>query len=306
MVATIVTLIALVLVAFGGNWVLDWRAARAAEVAAANAEVRSDIAARLSSIAAAATEGAEAAASLRLTLQEHLTVSDRTDEQLATDRDLQTAALADASKQLARNAEAPAPTVPESADESAINGDLDVLESAQEQAGELADSFAGLVDSSEQWADTLVTLRARAERYVETVDNQPNTHDPGRLLELWGEELDVLKEYREAAAQAGKVPGLEAVAEAYLTYVDANIEFAEEAIGLLKEEKIDTYNERLRETYGTADPFDFQSGVAEATQQSLEAGVLADLAEATRGAEQLSQRMRTRERTLLPTPSPSA
>lgn len=306
MVATIVTLVTLVLVAFGGKWVLDWRSARAAEVAAANAEVKNDIAARLSSIAAAATEGAEAAASLRLTLQEHLTVSERTDEQLATDRDLQAAALADASKQLERYAEAPPPTVPEAADESALDGDLDMLESAQEQAGELAGTFAGLVASSEQWAETLVALRAQAERYVETVDNQPSTHDPNRLLELWGKERAVLKDYREAATRAGKVPGLEPVAEAYLTYVDANMEFAEEAIDLLKQEKIDTYNERLRETYGTADPFDFQAGVAEATQQSLEAGVLADLAESSRAGQQLTQRLRTHERVLLPTPSPTA
>lgn len=306
MVTIVITVVALAFAALGGKWVMDSRAEQAAAVEAANTQVRSDIAARLSSLAAASFEGAEAAASLRLTLQEHLTVSERTDEQLELDRDLQGAALTEASEELSRNADAPPPTLPDLADASALRADLDALASAQEQAGELAETFTGLVASSERWAESLVTLRTQAERYVQTVDNQPNTHDPGRLLELWGEELAVLNEYREAATKAEKVPGLEPVAEAYMTYVDANVEFAEEAIALLKEEKIDDYNRRLRETYGTEDPFDFQSAVAEATPKSLEAGVLAELAEASRNAQQLTQRTRTRERALLPTPTPTA
>ncbi len=298
----VVAVVALAVLAIGLWQILSWRAQRAAEVREANEQVQAAIATRYDAMHTAATAGGDSAAMLHLTLQEHLTVSERSDEELATDRRIQQASLAEAGRELQRLADEPPPEVPERADEDAVRDDLAELADAQERAGELGERFVGVADGADRWAEALGNLREHADRYVATVEGQPDTSNPDRLRQLWEEERQVLREYREAAEQARERPGLQPLADAYLDYIDANLEFANEAIALLEAGEIDEYNERLRETYGEEDPFGFQAAVAEATEQSLDVGVLAEMVDVRDEASAFAIELEERRRDVAPTP----
>lgn len=274
-VGVLVTLV----VALGVDWYLDRRAEQRARVLAATNEVRDDIIARYEAIETAARSGSEAAASLRLTLQEHLTISERSDEQLATDRDVQRGALVRAGEELQQQSQAPAPEIPELANEGALRDDLDRLTDVQQRAGDLGGRYVAAAGDAQRWSEALDRLRAQANRYVETVQAQPETHDPAQLKALWEEERAVLEEYRAAAEAAVEVPGLKTIAEAYLAYVGSNLTFAGEAMALLDEGELDAYNDKLARTFDVEDPFGFQAAVADATERSFDAGVLGLLGE---------------------------
>jgi hypothetical protein len=304
--AVIAALAAGVIVLGVSTWlVLDWRAQRAEEIAAANAEVRAGIAEMYGAMEEAATAASTAATELHLILQEHLTVTERTDEELAADRQAEQAELISVGQRLQELAEAPHPELPEMAERRALRDDLDALSDMQRDAEELGQILVAAAGASDMWASALQNLRAQADRYVETVEGQPDTSDPARLRELWAEEQEVLQDYREAAQLAADVPGLVELAEAYLAYVDANIEFAAEAIELLEEDEIDEYNERLRDTYGEEDPFGFQEAVATATQQSFDVGVLAELAELRQNAASFAARLASARAEVTPEPLPT-
>lgn len=300
--------VAVIIVALLGlsTWfVLDRRAERAAEVEAANTQVRAEISERYGELATAARAGADISSDLQVNLQEHLTVSERSDEEIAEERESLEDDLGDAAEALQELATAPLPDIPEMADESAISGDLEELAAAQGQAGELGSQLAQAATGVDAWSNALTALREQADRYVETVEGQPETSDPDRLQEQWRDELELLREYREAAEAAAEIPGLEPLAEAYLTYIDANIEFAEEAIELLEAEEIDAYNERLREVFGDDDPFGFQEAAGAATIEALDLGVLGDLTEARDAAASYALEVERRQRELAPaTPAP--
>lgn len=289
--AVILAVAAVLVIGAGtGAWLyVQWREERAAEVAAANAEVRSAIADRYEALADATTAGGDATAQLHLTLQEHLTVSERTDEELTTDRELQQGAMGEQGRRLQELAEEDLPEIPEMAERRELEPELEQLAEDQERARELGERFIEVAAQADGWADALLTLREQADRYVETVEGQPDTVDPDELQAQWQEELEVLEDYRAAADRAAEIPGLTAIAEAYLAYIDANAEFAEEAIELLSEEEIEEYNERLRDTYGDEDPFGFQAAVVDATAESLDVGLLGDLAELRDDASELAR-----------------
>lgn len=283
--------------------VLDWRAERAAEIEAANAEVRGEISDRYGELASAARTGADAASDLQSNLQEHLTVSERADEEIEEEREALEEDLQAAGDALQEIATEPLPEIPEMADEDAVTEDLEELREAQERATELGDQLTQAAIGVDSWSHALTALREQADRYVETVEGQPDTSDPDRLRAQWEDELEVLREYREAAEDTAEIPGLEPLAEAYLAYIDANIEFAEEAIDLLEDEEIDAYNERLREVFGDEDPFGFQEAAGEATLEALDEGVLGELADARDAAAGYALEAERRQRQLAP-PSP--
>jgi hypothetical protein len=286
--AQIAVAVALVLGVAVAAWTwMDSRSERRALVDAATVEGREEVAAQYEALEAALTLGHDAAAELQVTLQGHLTVSERSDEELATDRELQQDNLAEAGERLAAAASAPEPELADDADTRALRSDLDGLEDAKAQASDLAERFTTAAEAAGAWGGTLTSLRAQADRYVETVEDQPDTSDPQQLQALWEEELAVLRDYEEAAEEAAQVPGLEPLAGAYLDYTRANMTFAEQAIAQLENGEIEAYNEALRETYGTDDPFGFQEDVAGATQRSLNAGVVADLGDLRDDAAEL-------------------
>lgn len=278
---TVMVSVALVVLASAGTgtalWI-DQRSERQAEVAAANREVRAAIAERQRALRDAAATGSDAAAALRTTLQEHLTVSDRTDEQLALDRAEHQEAMRSAGQRLQEVASRPPPSLPRGADEPALADDLGGLEDLEERAADLGGRLVAAADRAERWAQALADVRAQAQRYVQTVEDQPETHDPDHLRRLWEEERAVLADYRAAAEAAAEVEGLAPLAQAYLDYIDANLGFAGEVIALLEQGDIDAYNRRLRETFeGTDDPFGFQAAIEQGTEASLDQGVFVEL-----------------------------
>lgn len=304
-------LFAVILLAVAGGaalatkWYLDRRATERAEVQAATDEVRIELRTLYEALAESTQNGADAAASLRVTLQEHLTVSERTDEELATDRDLQQAALTDAAERLRTHASADPPEIPELADAGALEPEVERLREHQETALRLADDFEDGAARAQRWAQALTELRAAADRYVETVEGQPDTHDPERLQRLWREERDILMDYREAAQRAEEVEGLAPLAQAYLDYIDANLAFVDEVIALLEQEEIDAYNRRLDEVFEEPeDPFGFQAAVTDATEQSLDAGVIAGLAETRQRAVEYLAELQAAAAALDPSPAP--
>lgn len=291
--AVILTALAALFVAGAGTgaWLyVQWQQERAAEIAAANAAVRADIAERYAELAEVTGAGGDAAAELHRTLQEHLTVTERSDEELADDRELHQTTLGDAGHRLQGLAEAEPPGVPEMADRDELAPELEQLADDQRRAGELGERFVTVAGATDAWAGALQGLREQADRYVETVEGQPDTVDPDELAAQWEEELEVLDDYRGAAEAAAEVTGLGAIAEAYLDYIEANVDFADEAIELLTEEEVDEYNERLRDTFAEEDPFGFQAAVVEATAASLDVGLLGDLEELRDDASELDRR----------------
>ncbi|HEX2026710.1 MAG TPA: hypothetical protein VHF25_01785, partial [Nitriliruptorales bacterium] len=201
--------------AVGVVWWLDQRAAHRAAMAAAAAGLRAELAARYAAMEAATSAGADSAEQLRVTLQEHLTVSQQSDEQLTANRQNEQALLADAGQQLQRVASDPAPELPGTLDEDAVAGELETYALIQQRTNQVGERFAMLAAEAERWAAALTQLRATAERYVATVEGQPETHDPSRLRAQWEEERAVLGDYRAAAEAAAQGPGLEPIAQAY-------------------------------------------------------------------------------------------
>lgn len=306
---TAVIVVALVVLAAGGTatafW-LDQRAERAAAVQAANASVEAEIADRHRELEETTRRAADATASLRLTLEEHLTVSDRSDEQLTADRIQQQQALRDLGAQLDELSDRPAPELPEDADEDALADELDRLGELQGRAGELGGRLTEAAATAESWAAALGELRAQAQRYVETVENQPETHDPDRLRRLWEEEKAVLAEYRTAAESAQQVEGLEPLAQAYLDYIDANVAFADEMIALLEQGDIEGYNQRLKETFENSDdPFGFQAAIEQATDEALDMGVIEQLRRLRSDANDLLADIRGALGEVAPSPAPT-
>jgi hypothetical protein len=302
----IVAVVASFLVVIGATWwIIDWRAQRAAEIEAANTQVRSEIADQYAELASAARLGADSTGELLANLQEHLTVTERDDEIIAEEREELKTTVRESGAALQRLSTRELPEIPERADEDAITEDLEGLVEAQDRAGTLGMELTTAALRVDFWAETLATLRAQSDRYVETVEGQPDTSDPDQLQEQWEEELEVLGDYRDAAEATAEVPGLGPLAEAYLTYIDANIEFAQEAIELLEAGEIDEYNDRLREVFGDDDPFGFQQEAADATMQVLELGVLGDLAEARDAAAGFALEVERRQRGLTPSPEPT-
>lgn len=307
---SVIIMVVLLMLASAGTaaavW-MDQRAERRAEVAAANREVRSEIAERERDLRGAVATGADAAASLRLTLEEHLTVSQRTDEELTTARVDGQQALQRAAQQITEVVERPAPQIPEDADADALADDLERLEELEQRASDLADRFGQVVDAVNRWSDALAELRAQAQRYVETVENQPETHDPDRLRRLWEEEKAVLAEYRTAAQAAAELEGLAPLAQAYLDYIDANVAFADEMIALLEEGDIDAYNQRLNETFeATDDPFGFQAAIEEGTDAALDQGVFETLRSLRTDATDLLAELDEAIEDVAPSPAPTA
>lgn len=298
---------ALLALAVGGGglaWWLDARAEHAAAVAAATDDVRRDVGERYAAMATATQQSADASASLRLTLQEHLTVSERTDEELTRDREEQERALREAAERLRSHATAPPPDLPDLADEDALAGDLARLGDIGARAEQLADELVAAADASQRWAEALVALRAQADRYVVVVESQPETHDPDRLVDLWQEEREVLADYREAAEAAKQRPGLAPIADAYLAYIASNVRFIDDAVALLRDGDIEAYNSELKETFEGDDPFGFQAAVADATEPALDAGIVAELARLRSTATDLLVELRGAEATVVPSPGP--
>lgn len=307
---TSIIVVALAVLAAAGTgtafW-LDQRAERAAAVRAANASVEAEIADRHHALEETTRHAADATASLRLTMEEHLTVSDRSDEELTADRIDQEQALRDVGAQLDELSDRPAPEIPEDADGDALSDELDRLAELQDRAGELAGRLTEAADATESWAAALGELRAQAQRYVETVENQPETHDPDRLRRLWEEEKAVLAEYRDAAESAQQVEGLEPLAQAYLDYIDANVDFADEMIALLEQGDIEAYNQRLKETFENSDdPFGFQAAIEQATDEALDLGVVEQLRRLRSDTNDLLADIRGALEAVAPSPAPTA
>lgn len=298
LIVVLVALLVLIAALFGAKSVLDRRARNRTAVVEATASVRDAINARYAAMGGAATQGADAAGALRITLQEHLTVSQRTDQQLTADRQRAQTTLTATGQQLQNLAAAPPPAVPELANMRQLRPQLERLADMQRRAGELGGRYLALSAASERWATTLGQLRSQAARYVSTVEAQPEIHDPAGLRGLWEKERDVLREYRAAADAAKRIPGLAPLADAYLAYIDANLRFADEAIKLLNDGQIDPYNQRLRQTFGVPDPFGFQASIARATTSSIDSGVIADLGTVNNDARDLVAQMEGARRDL--------
>ncbi|MDP9022461.1 MAG: hypothetical protein M3N57_07160 [Actinomycetota bacterium] len=268
-------------------WWFGPAAEHRAEVAAATAEARRDVVASYEGIATAVAATADTAADLRLTLQQYLIESPRSDEELNTDRLNQQAALDDVGRRLQERANAPPPDLPDFARRRALAAELQRLAAFRSSAGDLGERAVALAARAEQWAAALLHLRAERDRYIAFVQDQPDTQDPAELRQQWESERAVLADYRAAAEAANDVAGLETVADAYLTYVEHNMAFAEEAIALLTLGDLDEYNTRVREVFGGADPFGFQAAVATALGQSLDAGVIGELSDLSVDADDL-------------------
>ncbi|MBW3576675.1 MAG: hypothetical protein KY462_02850 [Actinobacteria bacterium] len=285
--AALVSAVVVLAAAVFALWWLGPGAEHRAEMAAATAEAREDLAVSYDGIATAVAATADTAADLRLTLQQYLTESQRSDEEITTDRLNQQAALDDLGRRLQEHADAPPPDLPDRARRRALAAELERLAAFRSSAGDLGERAVTLATRAEQWAAALLNLRAERDRYIAFVEGHPDTQNPAELRQQWESERPVLADYRSAAEAAIDVDGLDTLADAYLTYVEHNIAFGEEAIALLTLGDLDEYNTRVREVFGAEDPFGFQAAAGTALRQSLDAGVIGELGDLSVEAENL-------------------
>jgi hypothetical protein len=146
---------------------------------------------------------------------------------------------------------------------------LEQLATLQAQAGTLADDVDAAVAGTRAWARPLERLRAAADRYVATVEDQPQTDDPDQLIDVWQAERAPLRRYRQAARQVAQVPSLEAYGRAHLDYVRANLDWVDRAVRLLRQDDLDAYNDALESTFDGPDPFGLIDALIPATRAAL-------------------------------------
>jgi hypothetical protein len=235
---------------------------------------------------------------LRRTLEDMLVVSERDDDELATDRATLLAALARDAEVLRDLVTAPPPGVPALLDPDRVAPVVRGLTDATAEAAALADEVEAAVRDARAWAGAVELLAGRAAAYAATVSELPAADDPEELATLWEAEREPLESLTAAAAEAAAVAGLEELAAAYGAYATANLAWIDEAVALLEGDDAETYNERLDELFGIPDPFGFNLAVANATSAALRAPALEGLTDLRRRTLQLRRDLAELDRTV--------
>lgn len=261
--------------------VLQQRANQEAELAADRAEARAELAeavvTRAEDYEAPATGLAEDATTLRATLGQLVTESETSDGEL-TERARtlleQVGARAEVLTELtAREVPEPAELVdPDRAVEV-----LRELETLRAEAGALAEEAPAAATDVAAWLRAVAEVNAAVAAHVEQVESEPSTSDPAELVELWEAERPALERLATAAAVADDVEGLAAWSAAHEQYATSLLAWIDEAVTLLEDGDIDTYNERFDQLFDTDDPFGFGAAVAASTDQALASPALVAL-----------------------------
>lgn len=170
--------------------------------------------------------------------------------------------------------------VPEPGELVGTNQAIEVLrelEALRAEAAALAAETPLAANDVRTWTGVVRDVNDAVAAHVEQVESEEPTSNPQELIELWRAERPALLRLSAAATAADDVAGLEAWAGAHQAYARSLLDWIDEAVGLLQDEDLDTYNERFEELFATADPFGFNAAVAAATDEALASPALLQL-----------------------------
>lgn len=260
---------------------LQQRANDEAEQAAARARARAAFATELVDQAEAyepaATSIAGDAAALRSTLEELLSTTEASDEELARRVEEDAEMLVADAAAITELTERDLPTPPDLLDEGRVEIVLRELEQLRAEAGALQEEVPAAVADARDWAAAVTAVNDTLAAHVEQVEAEAATSDPDELAAQWEAERGPLEDLADAADAAGGIDGLATWAAAHGDYARAVLEWTEEAASLLEQRDLDTYNDRVAELFDTDDPFGLNAAVAAATPTALSSPALLQL-----------------------------
>ncbi|MBW3661734.1 MAG: hypothetical protein KY469_01440 [Actinobacteria bacterium] len=281
-----------------------------AELAEASFAYSQALSARGDELFAPTQAASQHLAALEHTLQEHLTLTERLLDAVISDRERLESELQEAAVALELASQLEPPEVPRHLIGTPGAQLADELTSLRERAADLATQLRELTEVSQRWSSALVMLEQRARAYVELVESHDPSTDPQELAEAWRAERAPLHAYLDATSRAVEVDGLEPYAMAHRDYVEANLAWVDEAVGLLEAGELDAYNRRYEELFGGPDPFGFTAATTAGAEVALDRGAVAASRAARRMAvallDDLAKLRRRIPAVLAPAPSPSA
>lgn len=249
-----------------------------AEQAAARARARAAFATELvdqaeayEPVAASITTDAGA---LRSTLEELLSETDTSDEELAQRVEDEAEMLLEDAEAITRLTSRDVPERPELVDEGRVDVVLRELEQLRAEAGALQEEVPAAVTAARAWAQAVTAVNAALAAHVEQVEAEEVTSDPDELAAQWEAERGPLEDLAVSAGAAADVEGLGPWASAHGDYADDVLDWIDEAVTLLEGRDLDTYNDRFAELFDTDDPFGLNAAVAAATPGALSSPAL--------------------------------
>lgn len=261
--------------------VLQQRANTEAQLASARADARAEFAravvGRSEDYEPPASAVAEDAGKLRATLEQFLTETAVADDELARRVDTLQLSLEDHAATLEALTTREVPDPPDLIDPEPAIAVLRELETLRAEAGALAEEIGVAERDVDRWLEAVRDVNQAVADHVRQVESEETTSNPSELVELWRDERPGLLRLSAAATAAGQVPGLEPWADAHQQYAVELTSWIEEAVELLQDGEIETYNERFDELFDTEDPLEFNAAVAAATDDALASPALLQL-----------------------------
>lgn len=279
--------------------VLQQRANRDAELAADLAEARASFAEAVVDRAEDYEPPARAvlddAPALRGVLEQFLTTTETTDDELNRRVEILLAALDADAAEVAELRAREVPEPPELIDPTRAVIVLRELETLRAEADALADEVPLAHNDVRTWLGVVRDVNDAMTAHVEQVESEEPTSDPQELIELWRDERPTLLRLSAAASAADDVPGLAAWADAHEAYARDLLDWTDEAVGLLQDGDLDAYNERFDELFATDDPFGLNAAVAAATEEALASPALLQLGTLEQRAQLVLDRVTSTE-----------
>lgn len=272
-------------------------AQRASDRIEARAAFAEDVVGQAEDYEPLATAVARDAAALRTTLEGLLTETPATDDELATEATALGTDLEAAADSLGELTARELPEPPELVDGDRAVLVLRELEQLRVEARALRDEVPAAVADGRRWLGAVRDVTDALAAHVAQVESEEATSDPGELVELWREERPGLLRLSVAAEAAADVEGLAPWAAAHERYATDVLAWIDEAVELLGDGEIDAYNDRFEELFGTGDPFDFNTAVADATDEALESPALLQLGALQQRADLVLEALMTTETT---------
>ncbi len=270
-------------------------AERASDLAEANAAFAEAVVERAEDYEPPADAVQQDARALRGVLEQFLTTTATSDDELGRQVDILLAALDADAAAVAELRAREVPEPPEEIDETSAVVVLRELETLRAEAEALASEVPVASNDVRTWVGVVRDVNDAVAAHVAQVESEEATSDPQELVALWRAERPALLRLSAAASAADDVAGLAAWADAHEAYARDLLDWIDEAVGLLEDGDLTTYNERFDEVFDSDDPFDFNAAVAAATEEALASPALLQLGTLEQRAQLVLDRVTSTE-----------
>lgn len=236
---------------------------------------------------------------LQMALEDHLVVTDRTPDDLASTVERTSTSLAASADELDGLAAQEPPTADPLVDAEDRDAVLTDLEQLRVDAEVLVEELRAVVDAVGPWTAAVTAVDEALAAHTAVVEGRGDDTDPAALAAGWEAELEPLGTLVATAADAAAVPGLEAWATAHEQYAQDTRAFVEEAVALLETGELEEYNALFLATFGTDDPFGFQAAARTGATVALESDPIAAVVAVDERAAIVVDAVTTVERTVV-------